>query len=128
MRLAIIPLIISAVLHVLGFALMGFAHKSLFLVFPAGLYCLLSTLLMRGMTWAAWLTLACMIGGIAGTSVEFMGPLMAPPPVLIGIIASDAAAACLLARGLWLGREAHKTEWVQTDRRPTLNGHSKGAR
>jgi len=65
---------------------------------------------MRGVTVIAWLTLVCMIGGIAGTSIEFMGPLMAPSLVLIGIIASDAVAAGLLARGLWLSREAQKIE------------------
>ena len=106
MRLAVIPLIISAILHMLGFALGGFAFESVFLVFPAGLYCLLAAFLMRGMTVVAWLTLACMIGGIAGTCIEFMGPLIAPSLVLIGIIASDAVAAGLLVRGLWLGREA----------------------
>ena len=104
MRLAVIPLIISAILHLLGFALMGFAHESAFLVFPAMLYGLLSVFLLRGNNWVAWLTLVCMIGGIAGTIIEFMGPLMAPSLVLIGIIASDAAAASLLVRGLWLDR------------------------
>ena len=110
MRLAVIPLIISAILHVLGFVLMGFAQESVFLIFPACLYCLLAALLMRGMTMIAWLTLACMVGGIAGTCIEFLGALMAPSLVLVGIIASDAAAAGLLVRGLWLGRRAHKIE------------------
>ena len=110
MRLAVIPLIISAILHVLGFVLMGFAQESVFLVFPACFYCLLGAFLMRGVTVIAWLTLVCMIGGITGTCIEFMGPLMAPSLVLIGIIASDAAAAGLLVRGLWLSREAQKIE------------------
>jgi crotonobetainyl-CoA:carnitine CoA-transferase CaiB-like acyl-CoA transferase len=118
MRFAVIPLIISAALHVLGFALVGFAYESLFLIFPAMLYCLLSFFLLRGNNWAAWLTLVCMIGGIAGTSIEFMGPLMAPSFVLIGIITSDAAAAGLLVRGLCLDRVARKTESVETDRKP----------
>ena len=74
MRFAVIPLIISAALHVLGFVLVGFAYESLFLIFPAMLYCLLSVFLLRGNNWVAWLTLLCMIGGIAGTSIEFMGP------------------------------------------------------
>ena len=108
MRLAVIPLIISAILHVLGFGLMEFAQESVFLLLPAGLYCIFATLLLQGVTAVAWLTLACMIGGIAGTCIEFMGPLMAPSLVLMGIIASDAATAGLLARGLWLGREAEK--------------------
>ena len=108
MRLAVIPLIISAILHALGFVLVGFAQESVFLVFPAGLYCILATLLLRGVTAVAWLTLVCMIGGIAGTCIEFMGPLMAPSLVLMGIIASDAVTAGLLARGLWLGREPEK--------------------
>jgi hypothetical protein len=110
MRLAVIPLIISAILHVLGFALEEFAHESVFLVFPAGLYCLLAAFLMRGMIVVAWLALACMIGGIAGTCIEFMGTMIAPALVLIGIIASDAVAAGLLARGLWLARQAQKIE------------------
>ena len=110
MRLAVIPLIISAILHVLGFVLMGFAQESVFLVFPACFYCLLAALLMRGISVIAWLTLASMVGGIAGTCIEFLGPLIAPSLVLIGIITSDAAAAGLLVRGLWLGREAHKIE------------------
>ena len=104
MRFAVIPLIISAALHVLGFALVEFAYESVFLVFPGMLYCLLSVFLLRGNKWVAWLTLVCMIGGIAGTIIEFMGPLMAPSLVLIGIIASDAAVAGLLVRGLWLDR------------------------
>ena len=117
MRFAVIPLIISAALHVLGFVLVGFAYESLFLIFPAMLYCLLSVFLLRGNNRVAWLTLVCMIGGIAGTSIEFMGPLMAPSLVLIGIIASDAAAAGLLVRALWLDRMARKTESVETDRK-----------
>ena len=110
MRFAVIPLIISAALHVLGFALVGFPYESLFLIFPAMLYCLLTVFLVRGHNWIAWLALVCMIGGIAGTSIEFMGPLMAPSLVLTGIIASDATAAGLLVRGLWLDRVARKTE------------------
>ena len=106
MRLAVIPLIISAALHLLGLALAGFAYESVFLVFPAMLYCLLSVFLLRGNKWVAWLTLVCMIGGIAGTIIELMGPLMAPSLVLIGIIASDATTAGLLDRGLWLDRMA----------------------
>ena len=109
MRFAVIPLIISAALHVVGFAMMGSAYGSLFLIFPAVLYCLLSVFLLRGINWVAWLTLLCMIGGIAGTSIEFMGPLMAPSLVLTGIIASDAAAAGLLVRGLWLDRVARNS-------------------
>lgn len=105
MRFAVIPLIISAVLHVMGFILVNFAWTSLFLIFPAVLYCVLSVFLLRGAKWAAWLALLCMIGGIGGTCIEFMGPLMAPSPVLLGIIASDAAAAGLLIRELWLDRK-----------------------
>jgi hypothetical protein len=105
MRVAIVPLIISAVLHVLGFALVGFASESLFLLFPAGLYCLLSVFLFRNMSWAGWLTLACMIGGIIGTLFEFTGPLMAPAFVLIAIILADAIAAGLLVRDLWFSRD-----------------------
>ena len=108
MRFAVIPLIISAALHMLGFALMGFAYESVFLVFPAMLYCLLSVFLLRGNKWVAWLTLVCMIGGIAGTIIEFTGPLMAPSLVLIGIIASDGAVAGLVVRGLWLDRMVRK--------------------
>jgi hypothetical protein len=48
MRFAVIPLIISAALHVLGFALVGLAYESLFLIFPAMLYCLLSVFLLQG--------------------------------------------------------------------------------
>ena len=118
MRFVVIPLVISAAFHVLGFALVGFAYESVFLLFPAMLYCLLSVFLLRGNNWVAWLTLVCMLGGIAGTIIEFMGPLMAPSLVLIGIIASDAAAAGLLIRGLWLDRVARKTESVETDRKP----------
>ena len=110
MRLAVIPLIISATLHLVGFFLVGFAQESVFLVFPACFYCLLAAFLMRGMTVIAWVTLASMVGGIAGSCIEFLGPLMAPSLVLIGIIASDAATAGLLVRGLWLGREADKIE------------------
>ncbi|MEL6238342.1 MAG: hypothetical protein AAFQ90_07080 [Pseudomonadota bacterium] len=110
MRYAIIPLIVSAVLHVLGFVLVDFAQDSLFLLFPAGLYCLLSVFLLRGVTWAIWLTLVCMIGGAAGTLLEFTGPLMAPAPVLIGIILADTLTAILLARGLWLDRKSHEAQ------------------
>ena len=38
MRLAVIPLIISAALHLVGFFLVGFAQESVFLVFR-GLQC-----------------------------------------------------------------------------------------
>ena len=110
MRFAIIPLIISAVLHVVGFILVNFAETSLFLIFPAVLYCVLSIFLLRGATWAAWLTLLCMVGGIAGTCIEFMGPLIAPLPVLVGIIASDAAVAGLLVRALWLDRKPRDSQ------------------
>ena len=110
MRFALIPLIISAVLHVVGFFLVDFARSSGFLIFPAVLYCVLSVFLLQDIKWAAWLTLLCMIGGIGGTCIEFMGPLMAPAPVLLGIIASDAATAGLLARRLWLDREAPESQ------------------
>ena len=110
MRFAVIPLIVSAVLHVVGFILVNFAETSLFLIFPAVLYCVLSIFLLRGATWAAWLTLLCMIGGIAGTCIEFMGPLIAPLPVLVGIIASDAAVAGLLIQALWLDRKARDSQ------------------
>ena len=110
MRFAVIPLIVSAVLHVVGFILVNFAETSLFLIFPAVLYCVLSIFLLRGATWAAWLTLLCMIGGIAGTCIEFMGPLIAPLPVLVGIIASDAAVAGLLVRALWRDRKTRDSK------------------
>ena len=110
MRFAAIPLIISAALHVVGFMLVNFAWESLFLIFPAGVYCLFTPFLLRGNRGVAWLTLVCMIGGMVGTGVEFMGPLIAPSPVLLGIIASDAAAAGLLIQGLWLDREAQETQ------------------
>ena len=105
MRYAIIPLLMSAILHVLGFTLAGFS-ESLFLLFPAGLYSLLSVGLLRNMAWVAWVTLACMIGGV-GTFIEFAGPLMAPASVLIGIILADSMTAGLLVRGLWHSRERH---------------------
>lgn len=96
MRLAIFPLIASAVLHMIGFALAGFASSSVFLLFPATLYCTLSFGLWRGVTWVAWVTLVCMVGGSIGTMIEFTGPLMAPAPVLIGIILADLVTAGLL--------------------------------
>lgn len=101
MRYAVIPLLVSAVLHVLGFGLTGLASGSLFLLFPAGLYCLLSISLLRDITWIAWVTLVCMIGGALGSMIEFTGPLMAPWPVLIGIIVADLMTAGLLIMGLW---------------------------
>lgn len=104
MRSAVIPLLISAALHVLGFALAGFASQSLFLLFPAGLYCLLSLGLLRNMTWVAWVVLVCMLGGSAGIVIEFAGPLMAPAPVLIGIILADLVTAGLVVRALWHAR------------------------
>lgn len=110
MRFAVIALIISAALHVLGFILVDFAYESLFLIFPAVVYCVLSVFLLRGSKRATWLALLCMVGGIAGTFIEFMGPLIAPSPVLVGIIASDAAVAGLLVRVLWLDRKAHETQ------------------
>ena len=108
MRYAIIPLLMSAILHVLGFALAGFASESLFLLFPAGLYSLLSVGLLRDMAWVAWVTLACMIGGIVGTFIEFTGPLMAPASVLIGIILADSTTAGLLVRERWHSRKRHE--------------------
>ena len=48
MRLAVIPLIICAILHVLAFVLVGCAQGIVFLFFPAGLNFLLAALLMRG--------------------------------------------------------------------------------
>ena len=110
MRFAVIPLIISAVLHIVGFILVNFAWESLFLIFPAVIYCVLSVFLLRGSKRATWLALLCMVGGMAGTFIEFMGPLIAPSPVLVGIIASDAAVAGLLVRVLWLDRKAYKTQ------------------
>ena len=98
MRLAIIPLIASAILHLIGFALAGFVSFSLFLLFPAALYSVLSVGLWRGMT---WVTLVCMVGGCIGTVIEFTGPLIAPAPLLVGIILADLVAAGLLIRALW---------------------------
>lgn len=107
MRYAIFPLVVSTVLHLLGFILAGFVLESVFLLFPAVLYSLLAVGLFRNMIWVAWVTLVCMVGGILGTLIEFAGQLMAPAFVLIGIILADLLTAGLLARGLWYGRERH---------------------
>ena len=64
MRLVIIPLLASVILHVIGFIMTGFAYTSLFLLFPAGLYSLLSIGLWRGINWVVWVTLICMAGGM----------------------------------------------------------------
>lgn len=104
MRLAIIPLIVSAIFHVIGFALAGFATTSLFLLFPAALYSVLPIGLWRGTTWVASVTLICMVGGSIGTIIEFTGPLIAPAPVLIGIIVANLATAGLLIRALLQSR------------------------
>ena len=48
MRIVIIPLLASVILHVIGFIMTGFAYTSLFLLFPAGLYSLLSIGLWQG--------------------------------------------------------------------------------
>ncbi|MEM8578932.1 MAG: hypothetical protein AAGF60_13865 [Pseudomonadota bacterium] len=100
MRHAILPLLASSVLHVAGFVLVDFAASSLFLLFPAGLYVLLSVGLWRDVRWTAWLTLICMLGGVAGTALELLGPLMAPVPILVAIIVADLIAATLLIRAL----------------------------
>ena len=50
MRLAVIPLIMSATLRALEFVLVRFAQKIVFFFFPASLYCLLATFLMQGVT------------------------------------------------------------------------------
>ena len=110
MRFAVIPLIISAALHIVGFILVNFAWESLFLIFPAILYSVLSVFLFKGKKWAAWLTLLCMVGGIAGTCIELMGPLIAALPVLVGSIASDAAVAGLLVRALWRDRKTRDSK------------------
>jgi len=59
---------------------------------------LLSIGLWRGVNWVLWVTLICMAGGIIGTVIEFVGPLMAPASVLIGILFADLATAGLLIR------------------------------
>lgn len=109
MRLAIIPLLASVILHVIGFILAGSASTSLFLLFPAGLYSLLSIGLWRGINMVAWVTLICMAGGSIGTVIEFAGPLMAPAPVLIGILTADLATAGLLIRTLVQSRKSGAT-------------------
>ena len=100
MRLVIIPLLASVILHVIGFIMTGFAYTSLFLLFPAGLYSLLSIGLWRGINWVVWVTLICMAGGCIGTVIEFSGPLMAPVSILIGILLADLATAGLVIRAL----------------------------
>ena len=100
MRLVIIPLLASMILHVIGFVMTGFASTSLFLLFPAGLYSLLSIGLWRGINWVMWVTLICMAGGCIGTVIELAGPLMAPASVLTGILLADLATAGLLIREL----------------------------
>lgn len=109
MRLAILPLLASVILHVIGFTLSGFASTSLFLLLPAGLYSLLSIGLWQGINWVAWITLICMAGGSIGTMIEFTGPLMAPAPVLIGILLADLATAGLLIRALVQSRRTKTT-------------------
>jgi hypothetical protein len=100
MRLVIIPLLASVILHVIGFIMTGFASTSLFLLFPAGLYSLFSIGLWRGVNWVLWVTLICMAGGIIGTVNEFSGPLMAPNSVLISILLADLATAGFVIRAL----------------------------
>lgn len=109
MRLAIIPLLASVILHVIGFIMAGFASTSLFLLFPAGLYSLLFIGLWRGIIWVVWITLICMAGGSIGTVIEFSGPLMAPVPVLMGILLADLATAGLLIRALVQSRGTKPT-------------------
>lgn len=100
MRLVIIPLLASVILHVIGFIMTGFASTSLFLIFPAVLYSLFFIGLWRGVNWVLWVTLICMAGGIIGTVIEFAGPLMAPNSVLISILLADLATAGLVIRAL----------------------------
>ena len=108
-RIAIIPLLASVTLHVIGFITTGFVSTSLFLLFPAGLYSLLSIGLWRGINWVMWVTLICMVGGSVGTVIEFTGPLIAPVPVLIGILLADLATAGLLMYTLVQSRRTKPT-------------------
>jgi hypothetical protein len=108
-RLVIIPLLASVILHVIGFIMTGFASTSLFLLFPAGLYSLLSIGIWRGVNWVLWVTLICMARGIIGTVIEFVGPLMAQASILIGILLADLATAGLLIRALMKSQNTKPT-------------------
>lgn len=96
-------LLLSAALHVVGAALSGFAAVGLFLLFPAVLYLAFFAGLVRGMLWVAWLAFICMLGGMAGTILEFSGPGPVPGWILLGILGADLAAAVALFAVIWTG-------------------------
>jgi len=109
MRQAGYFLLLSSALHLVGFALTGFASDSLFLLFPALLYVLLFAGLARGMLWVAWIAFICMLGGTAGTIVEIVGASAVPDWVLWGIVGADLVAAVLLFAVIWAGPGAART-------------------
>ena len=94
-------LLLSALLHVIGSVVSGFAGIGLFLLFPAVLYTAFYIGLQRDMRWVAWLALICMIGGMAGTGWEIIRASPVPDWVLWGIVAADFVAAVLLVQLIW---------------------------
>ncbi|MEO9652063.1 MAG: hypothetical protein ABJ360_01165 [Roseobacter sp.] len=105
MKTAGLFLLVSAALHVAGSVLLGVSGVGLFLLFPAVLYAAFWFGLRRGLTWVAWIALICMVGGIAGTSVELLKASRVPDWILGGIIAADFVAAAFLARALFTNQK-----------------------
>lgn len=104
-------LMLSAILHLIGSAMTGAQGVGAFLLFPAVLYTALFFGLRRGLPWVAWLTLICMLGGMAGTLIELSKASLVPAWILWSIVMADLVCAGFLVRALWKTR---RTSWSET--------------
>ena len=103
MRIAGYFLLVSAVLHVVGVALAGFAGETLILLVPTVFYVVLFAGLARGKMWVAWITFICMVIGSAGALSALFGGWPIPAWVFGGILAADVITALLLFVAIWAG-------------------------
>jgi hypothetical protein len=104
MKTAGLFLLMSAGLHVVGSVLLGFSAVGVFLLLPAVLYTAFWFGLRQGLTWVAWISFVCMLGGMAGTGVELLKVSSVPNWILWGIIAADFAVAAFLVKAIFAKR------------------------
>ena len=103
-------LMLSAALHVFGSVLSSFHGAGAFLLLPAALYTAFFFGLRQHVLWVIWLTLLCMLGGMAGTLLELSKASPVPVWVLWAILAADFFCAAYLVRALRQNRHAPGSE------------------
>lgn len=100
-RIAALPLVLSAALHLAGALLSGFVAEGLVLLPVVALYGVLAALLWRGYRSVAWIVFLCMLIGAVGAWIASGGVNLVPTWIYYAIALADVACAAMLFVKLW---------------------------